>query len=164
MTRAYIALGANLGQPVEQLREAAKRLAAVPGVSVLRLSPIYLSDPVGLLDQPRFANAVVEIKTLLAPLELLDACQDIEQAMGRERLVRWGPRTIDLDLLFFGDLRLSLPRLELPHPRWHERAFVLRPLIDLNAGPILMGLDLRSLLAAAGETGLEMAPPLQQAK
>jgi 2-amino-4-hydroxy-6-hydroxymethyldihydropteridine diphosphokinase len=155
MTRAYIALGANLGQPVEQLREAVRRLAVVPGVTSLRLSPIYLSDPVGVTEQPRFANAVAVLDTTLEPLALLDACQSIEQALGRERLMRWGPRTIDLDLLFFGELRMSHPRLELPHPRWHERAFVLRPLLDLGAGPIIMGYSLQARLLAVGESGLE---------
>jgi len=155
MSRAYIALGANLGRPVEQIREAARRLAALPGASSLRLSPIYLSDPVGLTDQPRFANAVAALDSDLEPFALLDACQAIETALGRERLVRWGPRTIDLDLILVGELRLDHPRLELPHPRWHERAFVVRPLIDLGAGPIVMGLSLQELITRLGETGLE---------
>jgi len=155
MTRAYIALGANLGQPEEQLREAARRLAAVPGISSLRLSPIYHSDPVGLIDQPRFANAVVALDTTLSPLALLDACQAIENEMGRERLVRWGPRTIDLDLLLHGETVLNTPRLQLPHPRWTERAFVLRPLIDLGAGPVLQGENLAGRLSQLGESGLE---------
>jgi len=155
MTRAYIALGANLGHPVGQVREAARRLAALPGIVAFRLSPIYLSDPVGLTEQPRFANAVAALDTNLEPFALLEACQGIEQEMGRERLVRWGPRTIDLDLIFHGELRLDDPRLQLPHPRWHERPFVVRPLIDLGAGPIVMEHSLQQLLDRIGCAGLE---------
>ncbi len=147
MTRVFIALGANLGDPVAQLREAARRLADHPEVSDPRLSPLYLSDPVGVTDQPRFANAVMELQTHQPPLALLEACQAIEQAMGRVRTRRWGPRTIDLDILFYGELTLQDSRLELPHPRWRERAFVVRPLYDLAPDLIVAGVSVHEILA-----------------
>jgi len=146
MTRVFIALGANLGDPVAQLREASRRLAGHPAVSDPRLSPLYLSDPVGVTDQPRFANAVMELQTHLPPLALLEACQAIEQAMGRVRTRRWGPRTIDLDILFYGELKLQDSRLELPHPRWRDRAFVVRPLHDLAPDLVIAGVSVHEVL------------------
>ena len=154
MTRVFIALGANLGDPVAQVKEAARRLSLSPGIEQLHLSPLYLSDPVGVVDQPRFVNAALSLHTELAPLEVLDRCQAIEGALGRVRSLRWGPRSIDLDLILFGDQRLQDPRLELPHPRWLERAFVMRPILDLEPALIIQGRPLREHLNAVGEAGL----------
>ena len=131
MVRCYIGLGANLGDPLRQLREAARALAALPGSSRGPLSPVYRSAPLGPQDQPDFLNAVAALDSSLAPLELLDALQRIEAAAGRVRGRRWGPRTLDLDLLLYGERQLALPRLTVPHPRIAERSFVLWPLADL---------------------------------
>lgn len=158
MTRVFIALGSNLNDPPARLREAARRLGAHPHISGLRLSPLYGSDPVGIVDQPRFVNGAVELQTSLAPLELLDLCQDIENQMGRVRTLRWGPRTIDLDLILFGNLELKDPRLELPHPRWLERAFVVRPVLDLAPGLLVSGISLQSVLDGLPSGGLERLP------
>jgi len=130
-SRAYVGLGANLGaDPSATLTKAALRLAALPGSHVAALSSVWLSAPVDA-GGPDFLNAVVALDTTLSPIELLDALQAIELAHGRERLYRNAPRTLDLDLLLYDELTLDTPRLTLPHPRLGERAFVLRPLLEI---------------------------------
>ena len=129
--RAFVALGANIGEPVRHLRAAVEDMAALPGTAVVARSSLFRSAPVGLLDQPDFINAVAALETGLAPEELLDALLDLEARFGRIRRDRNGPRTLDLDLLLYDDLQLELPRLTLPHPRLHLRAFVLCPLAEI---------------------------------
>jgi len=157
MTPAFIALGANLGDPVTQLREAAQRLRDTGGRHSGQLSPIYFSAPVGVVDQPRFANAAVRLETTLTAHELLAVCHSVERAMGRVRTVRWGPRTIDLDLIFFGTLHLSDEALTLPHPRWSERAFVVQPIYDLAPDLIIDGVALSETLARLDRSDLQRA-------
>lgn len=131
MLRCYIGLGANVGDPLRQLREAVQALTALPGSRPGPVSPLYRSAPLGPQDQPDFLNAVAVLDTTLAPLELLDALQRIEAAAGRVRDRHWGPRTLDLDLLLYADRQLALPRLTVPHPGIAGRPFVLWPLADL---------------------------------
>jgi 2-amino-4-hydroxy-6-hydroxymethyldihydropteridine diphosphokinase len=129
--RAYVGLGANLGADLSAaLTQAALSLEAWPGVRVAARSSLWRSEPVDA-GGPDFLNAVVALDTTLAPLELLDALQAIESSHGRQRPYRHAPRTLDLDLLLYADLVLDTPRLTLPHPRLHERAFVLKPLLEL---------------------------------
>lgn len=130
MTSAWIGLGANLGDCEAALQEAVRALAALPGTRVLRLSSLYRSAPIDA-GGPDYFNAVAEIATSLEPLVLLDALQAIENQAGRERPYRNAPRTLDLDLLRYGDARIDHPRLTVPHSRMHERAFVLLPLAEL---------------------------------
>lgn len=127
---AYIGLGANLGDAQATLQAAAQALAAWPGCRLQQLSSVWRSAPIDA-SGPDFFNAVAALHTTLAPLALLDALQAIEQQFGRARPYVNAPRTLDLDLLLFGDLQLHSPRLTLPHPRLHQRAFVLRPLLEL---------------------------------
>jgi 2-amino-4-hydroxy-6-hydroxymethyldihydropteridine diphosphokinase len=130
-SRAYIGLGANLGADLAQtLADAARRLAALPGTQLVALSSAWRSAPVEA-HGPDFLNAVAALDTELAPLDLLDAVQAIELAHGRERPYRNAPRTLDLDVLLYDAQVLDTPRLTLPHPRLHERAFVLRPLLEI---------------------------------
>ncbi|OZI77773.1 2-amino-4-hydroxy-6-hydroxymethyldihydropteridine diphosphokinase [Bordetella genomosp. 12] len=129
-TRAYVGLGANLGDGAATLRTVLTELAALPGVQRCRASPFYRSAPVEA-SGPDFINAVAALDTTLAPLALLDGLQALEHRHGRERPYRNAPRTLDLDLLLYGEQALDTPRLILPHPRLHERAFVLLPLRDL---------------------------------
>lgn len=130
-SRAYIGLGANVGADLSAtLTQAALAMAALRGTQVARLSSVWRSTPVDAVG-PDFLNAVAALDTALAPLELLDALQAIELAHGRERPYRNAPRTLDLDLLLYADLVLATPRLTLPHPRLGERAFVLRPLLEI---------------------------------
>lgn len=130
-TRAYVALGANLGEPVAYLRAAVDDLAALPHTTLVARSSLYRSAPVGLLNQPDFINAVVAIDTALAPIDLLRALLAIEARHGRVRSVPNAPRTLDLDLLLYGEHTLASAELTLPHPRMHQRAFVLLPLLEI---------------------------------
>lgn len=132
LARAYIGIGSNLEHPETQLRRAFRALAELPASRCVACSPLYRSAAVGgPPDQPEYLNAVVAVDTTLQPEALLTALQAIEATQGRVRTVRWGPRTLDLDLLLYDDLVLDGPRLTLPHPRLHQRAFVVYPLYDI---------------------------------
>lgn len=127
---AYVALGANLGDPQAALRQALRDLEALPHTQLVRASSLYRTAPVDSTG-PDYINAVAELRTTLGPYELLAALQRIEEAAGRQRPYRNAPRTLDLDILLYGDLRLDEPRLTLPHPRMYQRAFVLVPLAEI---------------------------------
>lgn len=130
--RAYLGIGSNLNDPVIQVQQACQALAQLPVSQLIARSPLYRSAPVGgPPDQPDYLNAVAALDTALNPDELLAALQAIEIQQGRVRTVRWGPRTLDLDVLLYGSLQRDDPRLTLPHPRLQERAFVLYPLYDI---------------------------------
>jgi len=145
-------LGSNLGDSLEILRAATARLASLG--SVVGASPVYESDPIGFQPQPAFQNAVVALDTSLTPLQLLDGLLAIEAEFKRQRAVRWGPRTLDLDLIWFDGLELESSRLTLPHPRAHEREFVLRPLADIAPALPLAGATAARLLAALPAQGV----------
>jgi 2-amino-4-hydroxy-6-hydroxymethyldihydropteridine diphosphokinase len=133
--QAFIGAGSNLGKRGATLRAAIERLRASPHVSALEASPVYESDPVGVLDQSSFLNQVLGIETILGPEQLLSSLLELEQQFGRVRTVRWGPRTLDLDLLAFEDETRATPSLQLPHPRLLEREFVTVPLRELLGRP-----------------------------
>ncbi len=139
MNTAYVALGANLGDPAATLRAAFGALANLPESRVVRCSSLYRTAPIGNIKQPEFINAVAKLETTLAPESLLDALLEIETRFGRRRAEKNGPRTLDLDLLLYNDHELSLPRLTLPHPRLHLRAFVLHPLAEIAAEIVIPG-------------------------
>ncbi|PTX92687.1 2-amino-4-hydroxy-6-hydroxymethyldihydropteridine diphosphokinase [Opitutus sp. ER46] len=133
--QALLSAGSNLGDRAAVLCDAMERLRTMPGILNLEMSGLFETDPVGLTDQPRFLNLAAGVATALSPETLLEMLQSIETEFGRERSVRWGPRTLDLDLLAYeGEVRAS-PGLTLPHPRLFERAFVLVPLRELLARP-----------------------------
>ena len=132
MTVAYIGLGANLGAREETLRRAIEQLRLADGVDVLAVSQLRETEPVGVVDQPPFLNDAVAVETSRAPRELLDLLLDIERSLGRVREERWGPRTIDLDLLVYGHEVVDEPGLRVPHPRLRERRFALEPLAELQ--------------------------------
>jgi len=160
--RAMVGLGSNLGDRLANLQRAVDLLAEREGVRVIRTSRIYETAPVGP-PQPDYLNSVTELETTLSARELLEACLGVEREMGRERAERWGPRVIDLDLLTYGREEIDEPGLTVPHPRMHERAFVLVPLLELDSEPMLPGgrriKDLR--LGPAGVMGVRpFAPPL----
>lgn len=131
--RAYVGLGSNLGEPEAQLRQALEELDRLPDTDRVASSSLYRNPPMGPVPQPDYVNAVAALDTRLAPVELLAALQGIEQAHGRARVERWGPRTLDLDLLLYGERLIDEPRLRVPHPGLHERAFVLYPLAEIAA-------------------------------
>jgi len=153
--RAFIGLGANLGDPRSTLRDALLRLAALPATRLVARSSAYRSAPVDAAG-PEFVNAVAELQTALVPHELLHALQAIEQAHGRERPYRNAPRTLDLDLLLYGDDVIDEPELTVPHPRMHRRAFVLMPLAELAPELPVPGMGkVRDLLAAVSDQAIE---------
>lgn len=129
MATAYIGLGANLGDRAATLREAARRLGELGAISAV--SSLYETEPVGFREQPPFLNAVIALETTLSPIEVFHALIAIEHDLGRVRTFRNAPRTLDLDVLLMGDMVLDMPELTLPHPRLHERAFVLAPLAEI---------------------------------
>lgn len=131
MSLAYVALGANLGDPASTVRAAFGALANLPASRIVRCSSLYRTAPVGLVNQPDFINAVALLDTTLAPPELLAELLDIECRFGRRRSEKNGPRSLDLDLLLYDERRIDLPELTLPHPRLHLRAFVLQPLAEI---------------------------------
>jgi 2-amino-4-hydroxy-6-hydroxymethyldihydropteridine diphosphokinase len=139
--RAYVGLGSNLGDREATIRAALDALDAAPQTSVAAVSTLRETAPVGLLDQPEFLNGVAALETELGPRALLDALLAVERSLGRTRDgPRFGPRTIDLDLLLYGDERVDEPGLRVPHPRLHERLFVLEPLHELAPGLVVPGL------------------------
>ena len=155
MPSVILALGTNLGDRPANLRAAVAALA--PAVTVLAESPVYETPPWGLTDQPAFLNMALRGETVLPPLELLQRLKRLEVELGRQPGVRWGPRLIDIDILFYDDLVLDEPGLVLPHPRLHERAFVLVPLADLAPDLIhpRLGRTIRELLAGVDTEGVK---------
>jgi 2-amino-4-hydroxy-6-hydroxymethyldihydropteridine diphosphokinase len=129
--KCYIGVGANIGDREKNISEAVQKIQDIDGVEVKKISPLYETEPVGGPDQPKYLNGVLEIETDFSPRHLLDILHDIENRLGRERTVKNGPRTIDLDILTYGDSRVDEPDLKIPHPRMAEREFVQKPLSDL---------------------------------
>ncbi|MGB6242768.1 MAG: 2-amino-4-hydroxy-6-hydroxymethyldihydropteridine diphosphokinase [Castellaniella sp.] len=155
---AYIGLGANLGDAADTVRRAAAELSDTPGITAMRLSPLYSTAPVDS-SGPDYVNAVAEIQASLQAPALLTALQAIEQQHGRERPYRNAPRTLDLDLLWYGGQTIALPHLIVPHPRMHERAFVLRPLLDLAPDLTLAQGPLPVLLARCADQNIRPLDP-----
>jgi 2-amino-4-hydroxy-6-hydroxymethyldihydropteridine diphosphokinase len=159
MAEVYIGLGSNLGDhggnPETQLHQAIESISQHPDINLMAVSPRYQTQAIGPGNQPDYINAVARLNTELSPLDLLDCLQQIEHQQGRVRTIRWGARTIDLDILLYNDRVIDSERLTVPHPRMHERAFVLAPLRDLNASIVLPnGENILSLLANCSDQGI----------
>jgi 2-amino-4-hydroxy-6-hydroxymethyldihydropteridine diphosphokinase len=137
--KAAVALGSNLDDPQAQVLRGFEEIAALPGTEVLARSKLYRTAPVGYVDQPDFVNACALVETALAPRALLDALLAIEQRHGRVREIPNGPRTLDLDIVLYGDRVIDEPGLRVPHPRAHERAFVLAPLVEIWPDAVIPG-------------------------
>lgn len=160
-TSAWIGLGSNLADPVAAVEHGLDALAQLPSTTLSARSRLYRTTPWGRTDQPSFVNAVARIATMLEPLDLLDALLAIERRQGRdrERDLRWGPRTLDLDLLLYGRAEIAQPRLTVPHPHLHRRAFVLVPLAELDPVLEVPGLGpVGSLLADVAADAAECRP------
>ncbi len=153
MSRAFLGLGSNQGNRLALLRKAEARLAATPGIRVVAHSSVYETEPVGLTDQPWFLNRVLLIETTLEPHGLLNVLQQVEDSLGRTHTVRWGPRTIDIDLLLYDDRTMASERLSIPHPELPHRRFVLLPLAEIDPDALLPdGRSVRDLLDALGDS------------
>jgi 2-amino-4-hydroxy-6-hydroxymethyldihydropteridine diphosphokinase len=150
LTKAFVGLGANLGPREVTLLRAVDLLGAEAGVEILEVSGLRETAPVGNVDQPEFLNGAVALETSLSPRELLDALLRVERELGRVRDgTQWGPRTIDLDLLVYGDEVVDEPELRVPHPRLHERRFALEPLAELDPDLVIPGRGRISQVLAA---------------
>ncbi len=142
----YIGLGSNLDNPVNQVLLAMESIGQHPAINLIARSSLYQTQPVGFIEQPDFINAVVHIETSLTPPDLLLELLKIEQQQGRKRMIRFGPRTLDLDILLYEDLVIQSETLTIPHPQMHERGFVLHPLFEIAPDLRLLQGDLRNLL------------------
>jgi 2-amino-4-hydroxy-6-hydroxymethyldihydropteridine diphosphokinase len=153
---AYLGIGSNLGDPAENCRKALERIAGCGSVRVLRKSSLYRTEPVGVADQPWFVNAAIEVRTSLEAHALFDLLQGIETEMGRVRLQKWGPRTIDLDILFYDQAIIRDEVLVVPHPELHKRRFVLEPLNEIAPYLIhpLYGISVKGLLDRLSDPGV----------
>lgn len=148
MAQVYLGLGSNIGKRVAHLNEAIARLNAHDNITVTRESSIIETEPYGNINQDKFLNMCIEIETNLTPVSLLETVLDIEQQMGRIRIVDWGPRNIDIDILLYEDLEIALEDLEIPHAEMHKRLFVLEPLAEIapNREHPTMGVTIKTLL------------------
>lgn len=161
MAEAALGLGSNLGDRQAHLAGAVRALDVMEGVSVSAVSSLWETPPWGIEDQPHFLNACVLIETSLSPIAVLDACLAIERDHGRERALRWGPRTLDMDVLYYDEIEMSEERLILPHPRMLLRSFVLAPLAEIAPGKIIGGATIRENLALQGlDEGVQCIGPL----
>jgi len=153
----YLGLGANVGDTQDNLR-AAVRLLRQSGCSVTAVSSMYLTKPVGVTDQPDFLNAVIAVRTALGPLDVLRVCESVEETLGRERTIRWGPRVIDIDILLYEGVAVDEEGLVVPHPRMLERAFVLVPLAEIAPDvEVAEGLTAREAAGRIGQAGVTLA-------
>jgi 2-amino-4-hydroxy-6-hydroxymethyldihydropteridine diphosphokinase len=151
MPKAYLGLGGNLGNVRENLEEAIRLLQAKEGLKVTKVSSYYETEPVGYLEQDWFVNIAAEIETQLSPYELLEHCSFVEQQLKRERLIRWGPRTIDIDILLYEGFERDEEKLTVPHPRMCERAFVIVPLMEIAPEMIIKGKSITEIAKNLGD-------------
>jgi 2-amino-4-hydroxy-6-hydroxymethyldihydropteridine diphosphokinase len=165
MAEALVALGGNVGDVRNTLERAIAALCDGTEVRLIAKSSHYRTPPWGDENQPPFVNLAIAVATELAPHALLARAQDVERRLGRDRVAgrRWGPRTIDLDLIAYDDVALDTPDLTLPHPRWRERAFVLVPLAQIAPERVIGGIKVRDALARVDAAGIEQLPPLSSA-
>ena len=146
MNIAFLSLGSNIGERKLYLEEAVQLLNQNPDINVLKVSSIYETKPVGYINQDDFLNIVVKVETSLEPLKLLNYCQVIEGKLNRIRNIRWGPRTIDLDILLYGQLKMESEILTIPHPRIKERAFVIVPLYELESDLKILDVSIKDII------------------
>ena len=156
----YLGLGTNLGDRWANLRETLRLLAAGPGLRLLCCSQVYETEPWGVADQPHFLNCAAKVAVTLSPESLLTRCKEVEEKIGRQAGPRWGPRLIDVDILLYGDQTVTLPHLEIPHPRLHLRAFALLPLAELAPAAIHPPLGQSIGELARGADGKEGVTPV----
>lgn len=163
MVEACLGLGSNLGDREAMLRSAVAALAEDEAVSITAISPVYETPPWGPVPQGPYLNACVAVETSLPARDLLDLCLAIERRHGRERAVRWGPRTLDIDILDYGGQQFDEPGLALPHPRLSERAFVLVPLADIAPGLVIEGRTVAAWRAEIDASGVDARPEISLA-
>ncbi|MCK5237120.1 MAG: 2-amino-4-hydroxy-6-hydroxymethyldihydropteridine diphosphokinase [Deltaproteobacteria bacterium] len=153
---AYIAIGSNEGDALKNCKRAIEKLNNTDDIKVTKVSSFYKTEPWGVTEQEEFINSAARIETTLTPEDLLEVCRSIEESLGRARQVKWGPRIIDLDIIFFGDRVISGSDLKVPHPHLKERAFVLKPLMDIAPEKIhpVTGATVTQMAEAIGDEGI----------
>jgi len=154
MHRVFLSLGSNIGQKVDYLNNAVDIISKNEFIHNVKVSAVYQTDPVGYLDQDVFMNIAIEFLTTLEPYQLLEVCQNVEKHLNRERLIRWGPRTIDVDIILYDELVMTDEELTIPHPRMHERAFVLVPICELDSELVIQNQKIQILLEALDTSGV----------
>lgn len=154
MHKVYLSLGSNIGDKVDYLDKAVDIIKKNRDIHKVRVSSYYQTDPVGYLDQDVFVNIAVELETDLSPYDILSVCQNIETELNRIRLIRWGPRTIDVDVILYGYVTMDDEKLTIPHPRAHERAFVLVPIYELNSNLNIGNKSLSEVMADLDTSGV----------
>jgi len=150
----FLSLGSNIGDRQLHLEEATRLLNETKGLSIVKKSSFYETDPVGYTDQDTFLNCVIEVATDLEPYEVLSHCMRVEQELKRKRIIRWGPRTIDVDVLLYDDVVMTDEKLTIPHPRMHERAFVLIPLYELAQNIKIQNRPIKELIDQVSDDGI----------
>lgn len=155
MSKAYLSLGSNIGDKKKNLEEAYKILESC-GLKISQKSSFYETEPVGYLDQDLFVNAVIEVITDKSPLALLDDCQKVEKQLKRQRLIRWGPRIIDVDILLYDDIKVNNDRLIIPHKEMKKRGFVLIPLMEIAPDITIEGQPINSLIKKIEDPGVRV--------
>ena len=154
MSKAYLSLGSNMGDRQLYLEEAINLLGHIENIEIIKVSSFYETVPVGYLDQDLFLNVAVEIETILEPEALLEACQSVENKLHRKRVIRWGPRTVDVDIIFYDDLKLVSEILEIPHPRALERAFVMWPIYEIAEDLIVQNRKIKDIVKILPKEGI----------
>jgi 2-amino-4-hydroxy-6-hydroxymethyldihydropteridine diphosphokinase len=154
MARSYLSIGSNMGDKKAFLEESVELLKAYSEIKVTGQSSFYETDPVGYLDQDLFINIALEIETIFSPHDLLKACQSVENKLHRKRIIRWGPRTVDIDIILYDDLSLNHEDLIIPHPRAFERAFVMVPIYELNEILIIEKVPIKQLINKISTEGV----------
>lgn len=154
MAKAYLGLGSNIGDKKQHIDQAIDLLSKHQEITVVKISSYYETDPVGYLDQDVFLNIVVEINTSLEPFMLLEYCNKVEEILKRERIIRWGPRTIDIDILLYEGITLKEEKLMIPHPRMKERAFVIVPLYEIAKDVIIDNLTIDEIIKNLNTEGI----------
>lgn len=154
MAKSYLSLGSNMGDRQDFLNQAIKYIGEVTEISVIKVSSFYETDPVGYLDQDLFLNVAIEIDTMLEPKDLLLACQNVENILHRKRVIRWGPRTVDIDIIFYDNLKMASEILEIPHPRALERGFVMWPIFEIAEDLIVQGRTINEIMKSLPKEGI----------
>lgn len=155
MKKAWLGLGGNIGDVTSAMAVALRGLDANKGIEVIKVSSVYKTPPWGVTDQPWFYNCCAEVETALTPVALLEACQAVEKVGKRQRIIHWGPRTIDVDILLFEEVKLDNARLTIPHPRMLERAFVIIPLAQIAKELVIKGRSCANRADEIDSTGVE---------
>ncbi len=154
MAKVYLGIGSNMGDKKDYIDKALQLLQQHEAIKTMKMSSYYETDPVGYEDQDVFLNVVVEVETLLTPYELLDYCNGIEAKLDRKRIIRWGPRTIDIDILLYENHQLKDGKLIIPHPRMTERAFVMIPLYEIAKDIVIEGVEIKNIVDNLLQTGI----------